>query len=565
MKKKIYRDLWHGAAHAMQWESVDLLRSLYSEGWALGNANEATPEKLESYMHQMLVKALKLWKPQRLKLFGNFTPTSEEYMDKIGLSKVFILHTLSMTFKYMAEFKPSSSSADVAGGRLPKCVDYCPQTDLKGWSLSISNFIISVMYKEIGWDVKKYPTIAAREKAYRNESGASKIEKFDKNEIAATLRKEDRAYNFVYLETDRFRKYLNKMFVDYDFYQAKRVSESALRFKPIDDPVRAEYLARTQKEKLSSAGEARKEPRVIPYSDWFLYAVQYLDSSRKLADPTPEISSDDNFESLQIRALLRAKRLHRLIQESDFSYTDSDIKCQMEELHSRRYLRKDDENKELTSNEATELKKQIVNFNGKMVDTYCPYIGYGIYRFIQIAENRIPASSHWRYHRKVIPNDESLEIHVIGILNLILMYWHKCSKMQYNEDLSSKLNDCVEKIMLHYGYRELVERISNLPQMNSYLKYKIYTNLFLPFLFFPEDEYKKAYAHECELRDAFIREKLEIMNQCFTEWCGHFFNIYAYYMVTELIEKDLSPELLDDTMALVLKKLFEEYNQGSID
>ena len=48
------------------------------------------------------------------------------------------------------------------------------------------------------------------------------------------------------------------------------------------------------------------------------------------------------------------------------------------------------------------------------------------------------------------------------------------------------------------------------------------------------------------------------MNQCFTEWCGRFFNVYAYYMVAELIEKDLSPELLDDTMALVLKKWFEE-------
>lgn len=248
-----------------------------------------------------------------------------------------------MAFKYLAEFKPSSSSADVAGGRLPQCIDYDPQIDLKGWSLSIPNFIISVMHKEIGWDVKKYPTIAAREKAYRKESSASKIEKLDKNEIAAALRKEDRAYNFVYLETDRFRKYLNEMFVDYDFYQVKRASESALRFKPVDDPARIEYLSKNKKEKLSPAKEARKAPRVIPYSDWILYAVQYLDSSRKLADPTPEISSGDNFESLQMRALLRAKRLYRLIQESDSNYTDDIIKHLMKELHSFRYPRKADE------------------------------------------------------------------------------------------------------------------------------------------------------------------------------------------------------------------------------
>lgn len=63
------------------------------------------------------------------------------------------------------------------------------------------------------------------------------------------------------------------------------------------------------------------------------------------------------------------------------------------------------------------------------------------------------------------------------------------------------------------------------------------------------------------LSDENIKAKLEILNQWFTEWCGRFFNVYAYYMVTELIEKDFSPELLDDTMALVLKKLFEEYEE----
>ena len=141
------------------------------------------------------------------------------------------------------------------------------------------------------------------------------------------------------------------MFEDYDFYQAKRLSESVLRFKPMDDSVRAEYLARTQKKKLSSAEEARKEPRVIPYSDWFLYAVHYLDSSRKLADLTSKNLSGDNFGSLPTREILRAKRLYRLIQECDSNYTDSDIKYQMKELHSRRYLRKADENRRFTSNE----------------------------------------------------------------------------------------------------------------------------------------------------------------------------------------------------------------------
>ena len=136
---------------------------------------------------------------------------------------------------------------------------------------------------------------------------------------------------------------------------------------------------------MSPAKEARKAPRVIPYSDWILYAVQYLDSSSKLADPTPEISSGDNFESLQMRALLRAKRLYRVIQESDSNYTDDIIKHLMKELHSFRYPRKADENKNFTSNEVTEFKKQIVDFNKKMLDTYCPYIGYGKYRFIQIA------------------------------------------------------------------------------------------------------------------------------------------------------------------------------------
>lgn len=191
MKEKIYRELWYGAVHSMQWELEDFLCNLYSEGRELSSANVTTPETLESYMRQMLAKALNLWESQRVRLLGHFDSINEEALDKIGLSKVFILHTLSMAFKYLAEFKPSSSGAEVEGGRLPKCVGYCPQTDLKCWSLSISNFIISVMYKEIGWDVKKYPTIAAREKAYRNESGASKIEKFDKNEIAAALRKED--------------------------------------------------------------------------------------------------------------------------------------------------------------------------------------------------------------------------------------------------------------------------------------------------------------------------------------------------------------------------------------
>ena len=476
-----------------------------------------------------------------------------------------------MAFKYLAEFKPSSSSADVAGGRLPQCIDYDPQIDLKGWSLSIPNFIISVMHKEIGWDVKKYPTIAAREKAYRNESGASKIEKFDKNEIAAALRKEDRAYNFVYLETDRFRKYLNEMFADYDFYQAKRVSESVLRFKPMDDPVRTEYLARAQKEKLSSAEEARKEPRVIPYSDWFLYAVHYLDSSRKLADLTSKNLSGDNFGSLPTREILRAKRLYRLIQECDSNYTDSDIKYQMKELHSRRYLRKADENRRFTSNEKKELEKQIADFNEKIVDTYCPYIGYGKYRFIQIAENCIPNSSHWRYPRKVIPLTEKLndaEFDVLECFEYVVSCWLFSKKSSPEKYID--LVDLMKIILFHYGYGELFNRIKNLPQPDGYLSYKIYTELFVRPLAYSDCSGDRGDGVEhrpmtitdvFNLSDENIKAKLEILNQWFTEWCGRFFNVYAYYMVTELMEKDLSPELLDDTMVLVLKKLFEEYEE----
>lgn len=68
-----------------------------------------------------------------------------------------------------------------------------------------------------------------------------------------------------------------------------------------------------------------------------------------------------------------------------------------------------------------------------------------------------------------------------------------------------------------------------------------------------------------DLRNENIKDKLEFLNRWFTDWCGRFYNRYAFYIVKKLVDKEVSPELLDDTMALVLKKLPEEYNQDSID
>ena len=369
MKEKIYRDLWESAKISWSYEFEDFIHDLCAcEGPEFSTSNELTAETLESYMSEMLSAALNLWGCQSGEWRGNY-PWLIEYT---GLSKVFILHTLSLAFKYSAEFKRSDSSIGATGGRLPECVGYLPQTDLKSWSFSIPNFLISVMHKEIGWDVEKYPTFAAREKAYRNECQSQEITKLGRNAVTNALRQVDRAYDFVYSETDRFRKYLNKIFVDYDFYQAKCASEISLRFKSRDDPARIAYLTNSEREKLSSAQDARKEPRVIPYSEWLLYAVQYLDSSPKLADLASLDSNDSDFDFHR----LRAKRLYRLIQESDPSYTDNDIKYWMKDLHAQRYPRKNDENEEeeeITIREAREKKKkkQKIIFNEKMMNAYC--------------------------------------------------------------------------------------------------------------------------------------------------------------------------------------------------
>lgn len=539
LKEKIYQDLRDNAIKILESKLANFMSDFDKiEGSEFNNAKKLTPASLESYMDRMLEKAVILWKKQGAN-FHNFFWESTTFVE---LSKIFTLHTLSLAFKYIAEFKPSCSE-DGIGGRLPKCVTYRPHTDLQSWSLSISNFIISVMYQEIGWDVKKYPTIASREKSYRNKDTHSEIKNLEKNDIVAALREEDKAYNFVHLETDRFRKYLNKMFVDYDFYQEKSKSESALRFKPQDDPARIAYLEKNKKEKLSSAQNARKEPRIIPYSEWYLYAVQYLDSSRKLADPTPLDSNDDNFNSHYIRARLRANRLYRMIKESDSNYTDSDIKRLMKELHARRYPRKADANKVIN-------EEEIIDFNKKMKEAHCVYPGYGNYRFIDNAENRIPPKEHWRYPKKVIPITTKSDLDTIELFQRALVCW--MTSEEPPEEARTQLVGWMAKILSSYGYEELFKRISNLPQPNMLLSYKIFAILlyiWAPLL---------ANDHQENTINQTIKSQLEILNQYITEWCGRFFNVYAYCMVPRLIEADLSPELLDNTMTLVLDKLFAE-------
>lgn len=578
MKEKIYRDLWESAKISWSYEFEDFIHDLCAcEGPEFSTSNELTAETLESYMSEMLSAALNLWGCQSGEWRGNY-PWLIEYT---GLSKVFILHTLSLAFKYSAEFKRSDSSIGATGGRLPECVGYLPQTDLKSWSFSIPNFLISVMHKEIGWDVEKYPTFAAREKAYRNECQSQEITKLGRNAVTNALRQVDRAYDFVYSETDRFRKYLNKIFVDYDFYQAKCASEISLRFKSRDDPARIAYLTNSEREKLSSAQDARKEPRVIPYSEWLLYAVQYLDSSPKLADLASLDSNDSDFDFHR----LRAKRLYRLIQESDPSYTDNDIKYWMKDLHAQRYPRKNDENEEeeeeeITIREAREKKKkkQKIIFNEKMMNAYCVYPGYGTYRFMGIAENRIPVSSHWRCPAKVIPTAERTEnggVDVKGSFLYALFCWIRIKDCK-TEDLQAKarlaLVECMRSILFRFGYGELFNRISNLPQRDELLSYNIYTRVFIQLLKskeFCEREDSGNFNMKMEeifdLRNENIKDKLEFLNRWFTDWCGRFYNRYAFYIVKKLIDKEVSPELLDDTMALVLKKLFEGYNQDSID
>ena len=113
MKKKIYRDLRNEADMCMQGKLENFICDLQEDGSELGNANELTPESLENYMYSVLSKAMALWKSPITKPFGDFLPSCAEFVEKSGLSNIFILHALCMTFKYLAEFKPSSSSADV--------------------------------------------------------------------------------------------------------------------------------------------------------------------------------------------------------------------------------------------------------------------------------------------------------------------------------------------------------------------------------------------------------------------------------------------------------------------
>lgn len=157
-----------------------------------------------------------------------------------------------------------------------------------------------------------------------------------------------------------------------------------------------------------------------------------------------------------------------MIKESDPNYTDSDIKHLMKELHARRYPRKADANKVIN-------EEEIIDFNKKMKEAHCVYPGYGNYLFIDNAENRVPPKEHWRYPKKVIPITTKSDLDTIKLFQGALFCW--MASEEPPEETRTQLVGCMKKILSSHGYEELFNRISNLPQPNMLLSYRIFAIL----------------------------------------------------------------------------------------
>lgn len=500
---------------------------------------KSSAEKVVKELTQILESVVKEREKQ------NPETVQTKHVQRERLEAIFLQQVLALWFNHLYEMGVSDGKDIDKESKLPKEA-YMPYDGKDtGWSMSMKDFILSVMAYDIGWDTDKYGNVAAWEKecrhreAYRKNERTREVLVEDKNQYLKQAEKNkldldegyskdgrpinmEYAYAFIKTESERFRKHLDNEFKNNYYYQIKKDSNYKYRWEKNKTNL-SKYSSIPQSEYL-------KAPRLFPYHNWFIYAVRYLDSSPVL----PEKKVTDDLEPDYGK--MRMNRLWRFISCTDPSYTEEDVLNIIEHLHALRYP-KSREGKILTYSfdvydRAIKDRKWWEEVNVKIVSHYTMYPAF--HRYLIKNSN----DDSWQSKTKAEYNEESKEN--ICQMAKTLSELEELEKSDSSEDFKELVdNKRYEVIYSLFGYRDLYRRIASIPQKG----YEISNSIFSCFTLPEVDEFGACIAQ---------------LNTWFTTWCGGLYQEYLIRVTEEFKWEKLNFKIINAAMEIIENKYFEK-------
>lgn len=454
-----------------------------------------------------------------------------------AFNKICVQHTLSIFLNHQCETLESVDESANSGGNLPREAFKPHDGKLASWSMSIPNFILSLMANDIGWDTEKYPNVAAWEKECRHRESDKRKADTNKplSQVNSTISETspaeessctphpynynvidmDYAYDYIIRETERFRKHLQDEFSENYYYKEKSQSAYTQRWKK----GKPGYTKIPHEKYL-------RLPHALPYHNWFMYAVRYLDSSPKLPKIAEMNSPSKDF------ALMRVRRLWRFILDAYPENDPQEIQKCIEHLHALRYSNSI-QGKDLIYSyniiaRTLQDRRWWDNFNKRIAAKYSVYPAYHQYLMTRSSDAWTSTSLSERHDESVEDKED---------LQYILAELKKATAVIPPEELRDEiLNKQFELCFSQYGYRKLYQKVSSIPQ-NKHETSNLIFSAFIDLSLASNSDY--------------LLKSMQLLDREFTVWCGDLYNKYFQAVDQNLNWRSLTPEILEEAMKII--------------